>query len=282
VDRDEVSAILALPIAGVLLVVASCLLRARRDRELREDRAWARLVLPLAPAALACAVFAGWAFAGPEEAQSLALVNVILAAPFALVVARAVARGIRSLVSTGAVTEPARTVGLIRPAVIVDEAFALSLSASELRAVALHEAAHARHRDPLRIWLARFATDLCWPLASSRSEARFVAWARALELARDGEAVAHGADPHDLANAILVAAALRSANAPEPSASAAIANDASFLEARIHHLLDNAPAVRAFPRRVAWASRAALASLLGVAFTIGLVYGDRFLPLLAR
>ena len=281
-DRDEVAALLALPIAGVLLVLASRMVRARAGG-LREDRAWARLVLPLAPASAVCALFAGWAFAGPEEAQSLALVNIVLAVPLALVLARAVARAIRSLLSTAAATEPARTAGLIRPAVIIDEAFARSLSEPELRAVVSHEEAHARHRDPLRIWIARLATDLSWPLASSGAEARFVAWARALELARDAEALAHGADPHDLANAILVAAALRSAHAPEPSASAAIANDASFLDERIHRLLDSAPpTVRASSRCLAWTWRAALASLLGVTFTIGLVYGERFLPLLAR
>ena len=80
----------------------------------------------------------------------------------------------------------AATVALLRPRVVVCETFGAQLDEHALAAALAHEQAHARHRDPLRIWLAQIVTDLQWPLSGAR--ARFEQWLFALELARDEEA----------------------------------------------------------------------------------------------
>ena len=76
-----------------------------------------------------------------------------------------------------------------------------------------HERAHVVHRDPLRLWLGQFATDLQWPIPSAAR--RFRAWRHALEMARDEEARVH-VDGADLAVAILAAA--RRSVGPSPGA----------------------------------------------------------------
>jgi hypothetical protein len=100
----------------------------------------------------------------------------------------------------------AATIGLLRPRVVLAPQVREQLDAAALRAVTAHEEAHARHRDPLRLWMAQLATDLQWPLPSARR--RFLAWRVALELARDDEAVARGVDGGDLAAGLLAVARL--------------------------------------------------------------------------
>src|SRR5204862_92527 len=80
-----------------------------------------------------------------------------------------------------------------------------------LHAALEHEMAHARHRDPLRLWLAQIATDLQWPLVAAQQ--RFTDWRNALELARDAEACER-VEGSDLA-------AAPAAAAPAPGAAAA-------------------------------------------------------------
>jgi hypothetical protein len=75
--------------------------------------------------------------------------------------------------------------------VVVSPALAEVLDPAALRAVHEHESAHARHHDPLRIWLAELAADLQWPSPSAR--ARLQSWPETLELARDDEARERGA-----------------------------------------------------------------------------------------
>ena len=61
------------------------------------------------------------------------------------------------------------TVGLVRPRVRIDERLRDAVPAPSLAAVQAHEEAHARHRDPLRIWLAQTITDLQWPGRHARA-----------------------------------------------------------------------------------------------------------------
>jgi len=77
--------------------------------------------------------------------------------------------------------------------------------------VRAHEAAHARHRDPLRVWAGQFATDLQWPGRGATD--RLAQWRHALELARDEEVRRHGIDGADLAAAVIAALQFANANA---------------------------------------------------------------------
>lgn len=56
------------------------------------------------------------------------------------------------------------TAGLFRPRIYLGAGVIGRLDARELEAVALHELAHVRRRDPLRCWLVQtIATSLWWP-----------------------------------------------------------------------------------------------------------------------
>jgi Zn-dependent protease with chaperone function len=64
---------------------------------------------------------------------------------------------------------PAFTIGWLRPRIYVSACLPERLSPAELRAVLAHEAAHVRHRDPLRLSLLRFlACTLFWLPAVQR------------------------------------------------------------------------------------------------------------------
>jgi beta-lactamase regulating signal transducer with metallopeptidase domain len=100
--------------------------------------------------------------------------------------------------------DPIRTCGLLRPRVEVDAGLAARLDDRALTAALLHEAAHAEGRDPLRQLLASASFTLN-PLAFLlRPELR--RWRLAREAACDRAAVAMGADPLSLAEAIVAAA----------------------------------------------------------------------------
>jgi beta-lactamase regulating signal transducer with metallopeptidase domain len=74
----------------------------------------------------------------------------------------------------------------LRPWVLSSPYLAKTLDDRTIEAALEHERAHARHHDPLRIWLAQLATDLQWPWPQAHK--RFQLWILALELARDEEA----------------------------------------------------------------------------------------------
>lgn len=98
----------------------------------------------------------------------------------------------------------ADTVGLVWPRVRIAPWFHDALDESARYAAIAHEDAHARHRDPLRIWLAQFVTDLQWPAPVATT--RLARWRHELELSRDDEARRHGVEGADLAAAVVVAA----------------------------------------------------------------------------
>src|SRR5260370_28665157 len=175
----------------------------------RERTAWRQIWLPLLPTALVMAWLCGWALAEPDPTDEILPSSWLLAAlPFAALFLRSAVRAIYSLLQRP--RHGAMTVGLLRPRVVLSPLLASALDGRAIRAAVEHERAHARHHDPLRVWLAQLATDLQWPWPEARK--RFRSWIQALEIARDEEARARGADGADLAAAIIAAAKFQQQN----------------------------------------------------------------------
>ncbi len=195
---------------------------------------WQQIWLPLAPASVIAAALCGWALAEPDPTpEKPSILFVLASVPFALLLGRAAIRALWSLVREESDVVTA-TVGILRPWVLFSPYLAKALDGHTIEAALEHERAHARHRDPLRIWLAQLATDLQWPWPQAQK--RFRLWILALELARDEEARASGVDASDLATAILASARLgRQAILP---ANAALISDPSTLRERISRLLE--------------------------------------------
>jgi hypothetical protein len=248
-----------------------------RSAQHLERSRWRQIWLPLAPASLIAASLCGWALAEPDPTPEKASILLILASvPFALLFGRAAIRAVWSLVREEGDVVTA-TVGLLRPWVLFSPYLAKALNDRTIEAALEHERAHARHRDPLRIWLAQLATDLQWPWPQAQK--RFGLWILALELARDEEARASGVDGSDLATAILASARLgRQAILP---ANAALISDPSTLRERISRLLE--PLSLEAPRTysVTWTALVAIPVLLG-AIGFGSVFGERIVGTLLR
>ncbi len=237
-------------------------LRSGRDAE---RAAWRRLWLPLLPAAAALVLLLGWALQEPDPSDELLRpLAVIAALPWALVCGRALARALRSL--RPGELPVAATVGVLRPTVHLAPALARAIDAPSLAAAREHEAAHARHRDPLRVWLAQVAADLQWPWPAAA--ARLRDWRHALELARDEEARLRGADGADLAEAILAAARI---DAARSRGAVALGGDADRLRDRIGRLLRPVPAETGAPSR---SGRMLLVAVLAAAAATGVANGD--------
>lgn len=199
-----------------------------------ERASWRALWWPIVPVIAASSTLFGWAIMEPAESdEHLPSSAVLLSALFVGIWLRAGIRAIGALT----VRRPylAGTVGLWRPRVVLSEQLRRQVDADAWQAVQAHEAAHVRHRDPLRIWLAQLLTDLQWPGAAAHH--RFQQWRHVLELARDEEARLCGADGADLAAAVLVAARLQT-----PSATgASLIESRSGLEERVARLLAPVP-----------------------------------------
>ena len=171
-----------------------------------ERRSWRRVWSPLVPATVALAALCGWTIQEPRLTDELLRPGALLGLiPLALIWLRAAFRAARALVPPR-VAPVAATVGLLRPRVVVDTGLRRCLERLPLDAALAHERAHARHRDPLRLWLAQIATDLQWP--NSLAQRRFDDWAETLELARDEEVRAGGVRGEDLAAALVAAVRL--------------------------------------------------------------------------
>jgi hypothetical protein len=228
---------------------------------LRERRAWRRLIAPLIIVVLGTAILFGWALQEPEDSdERLALFAWVLVGLVLLLWARALARLVRSLAARSAL--PIAVVGLVRPRVVLDPRLPKLLDADAFAAALAHEAAHLRHRDPLRIVLAQLATDLQWPWP--QPQRRFTAWRELLEDARDDEAIADGIAPADLAAAIVEVARWATQGAGSSLA------DRHPIELRIHRLLDGQPRERPDPSAgFAMLLASSVAALTGVGFAIG-------------
>jgi len=244
VERELTLATLTLSACGPALVVAGQWLpapaacEAGRDLERQCAR---RLWWPLVPAAVAFATLLGWGLQEPDmTSERLGPVACATAALFAALWARAVLRAVWSLLPFGARrVSGAHTAGLLLPRVDIEPHLRGCFDEAELEAVLGHERAHARHRDPLRIFLAQVVTDLQWPFPSAKC--RLKDWRAALEIARDEEAREAGVQGEDLASAILKAARFGVA---QSSMVAASLIEAPRLGVRIARLLEPVPEPR--------------------------------------
>lgn len=234
-----------------------------------EKLAWWRLVLPLFAWGLVLAFFVGWALQEPDPSdERVGTAFHLLAALTGLIVLRALVRSMQALRGNVQTQVPIGTVGLVMPRIVVSAEFRQAASQDVLAAAMAHEAAHVRHRDPLRIWLAQLAADLQWPVAGTAR--RFSAWLLALEAERDSEAVASGADADDLAEAILAAARLQRGHRARLCANATGAGEG--IAWRVRRLLSAEPSEHVRCR--SWTTAASSIGLVIVASFLGFHYGD--------
>jgi hypothetical protein len=281
----ETTLLLLAPLYAGPWLLACGFRRGNDVKPTNEPAAWSSLWAPLWVPGLLLALLAGFGLEelgdyvlsvidGPES--GLRPLALLLALPFAFVWARALWRALATALAP-APRLAAATLGLWRPRTAIAPDLAETLSASELAAVQAHEAAHARHRDPLRIWLAQLATDLQWPAPNAPK--RLARWREELELARDDEARAAGADDTALASALLAAVRFIQAGDVVPVTAAAMAHAASSGEAlrrRVTRLLAAPPVTATAEAPPAWLPWLAL--LAAVAVGAGIC--DRLLPLL--
>jgi hypothetical protein len=244
--------------------------RASSARRL-EEITWRRVWLPVVPALAVAAWLCGWALAEPDPVpERVPVLILFMAAPFALLVARAAARATWSLVADQGDPGTA-TVGLLRPWILFSPHLARRLDERQVEAALEHERAHACHRDPLRIWLAQLATDLQWPWPRARE--RLQQWLIALELARDEEARTAGIDGIDLAEVILASA--RFSERANFSVQAALIGEPSALKERIRRLLDSSPAVQGGTQAASHGSPFLLVPILTLALAMGAIFGEQ-------
>jgi hypothetical protein len=280
-DRELILATLACLLCGPALVLVGAIpsrLRPVASARMLEHLAWRRLWMPVIPAAVIFAFLIGWALQEPEDSEAVGLSMFAIGGGFACVALRALVRAGRAARSP-ADPPMAMTTGLWRPRIVIAPALAAHLDDRALDAAIAHEAAHVRHRDPLRLWLAQIATDLQWPAPAARQ--RFADWRHALELARDAEACER-VDGSDLATALIEAARL--SQGCRATAALGLVSDAGGAAAfsdRIYRLLDAVPQpVERLGGSRRWATRAALAGVLGAAIATGEMYGEAIVNVL--
>lgn len=274
VDRELV-------LAGLIVITVSLTLLATgpwpRSVESRasarqwERASWRGLWSPGAPVVMVISVLIGWAIVEPANSdEPLPGSALLIIGVFLVLWLRTVTRAARALKTPTPFV--AGTVGLWRPRMVLSDTLVAQLDAEALHAVKAHEAAHVRHRDPLRIWLAQIVTDLQWPWPAAQH--RFAQWRQVLELARDEEARVSGVDGADLAAAVLLAAT----HTPCATTAALITSRAG-LEDRIGRLL--APLVDEEPPiTITRALALAPVSLLGV--LSGIRFGDELVQTIVK
>jgi hypothetical protein len=266
-DREYLFTLLMLAVTGLGMFAASGrqVPRARATPAGREEHAcWRRLWAPVAPSLVGACALLGWVFVQREPAELIPRSVAAVSALVAAVWLRAGLRAARAM-RTGSTSAVAATVGLWRPRTTLSPDLIAQLDAETLAAVGAHEAAHVRHRDPLRLWLAQFVTDVQWP--RSGAPVRFHQWRRALELARDEEARRAGVHGANLAAGILAAARLESS----ASAGAALTGTWVDLEDRVARLLAPLPADRPHsdgPMGITLAVTCGVAAWVGARFGI--------------
>jgi len=128
------------------------------------------------------------------------------------------------------------TVGLWRHQILLSAGLLTALSPAEIRAVVSHEWGHVSRRDPLRLVLLRWCSELLWFLPIVRVLA--LESARAMEEAADDVAVVLTEQPLDLAAALVKAAQAQAL--PNWSAVPALGEELG-VTARVERLLDVAP-----------------------------------------
>jgi BlaR1 peptidase M56 len=280
-ERETLLSVLMILMGGVALqlIGAGLSTRSRSKRFFEPQReAWYRLLRPLIPALLVAACLCGWALSQPDPVPDrVGPLLFIVCAPFGLLGVRAILRAGWALFRRPEHLGIA-TMGLIRPHIIVAPELARLLDDRALHAALAHERAHVRHRDPLRIWIAQFVTDLQWPWSSAQR--RFETWLAALEHARDDEARAEGVDGADLAAALV--ASIRFHRERSGGIYATLIGNRSALEDRVARLLQ--PLAEASDDRPTILQVVVLLTLaLTTAVALGALYGEQLVvgPLLA-
>ena len=266
--------------------------RAGADPAARERQAWIGLCRPVVPVLVMVAWLIGWALREPDPVRDPLnpAVLVCLSLPFGVLFARAGVRAVwalmRELPECGV-----STCGFLQPQVVFSPFLARQLEEPVIRAALAHERAHARHRDPLRIWLAQLITDLQWPWP--QAQRRLTAWLTALELARDEEARHAGVEGADLAAAVLASVRYLGELAPPQRAAfggtqlahARLLGEGQALQQRVQRLLAPMPAAAALARAGRRGLRRLLMPMIPLLLTallLGAVYGQTIMrPLLA-
>jgi hypothetical protein len=293
--RETLLTILLLLLGGLATQPLALLPYRRRGEQaphIAERRAWLRLWLPVVPTLVVGAWLCGWALREPDPVRDHLDRGMLVAAclPFAVIAIRALLRAVWSLVREPADT-PICTVGFLHPRILFSPLLARTLDEEQMRAAWEHERAHARHRDPLRIWLAQIATDLQWPWPWGREY--FETWLEVLECTRDEEARYCGASGVDLAAAVL--ATVRQSSSASlarggggragPVAGASLIGDSRALQRRIARLLAPLPEHGDTPSQMRTGSKILMTALFGMlvaACVLGAIYGESVIhPLLA-
>jgi BlaR1 peptidase M56 len=239
---------------------------------------WRRIWLPLIPGLMIAAWLCGWALIEPDPTPESVPPAILLASiPLLFLFARAAVRAAWSLLRNRDDLGVA-TVGLLTPRIIFSPYLAKKLDDRVMEAALEHERAHARHRDPLRIWLAQLVTDLQWPWPQAHQRLRL--WLLALELARDEEARAGGVEGADLADAVLACA--RSGQQHDLGLQAALADNPAAFKERIARLLRPLPSRSEAIRAGARGALMILPLALLLAVALGSVFGEHLVNALFR
>jgi hypothetical protein len=276
VNRDFVVAVVAVVSFGVGLWVSGWLHPGARAGEGGQDsgralerRRWRQLWTPALLPAIAVAILCGWRLQEPPVTDEPLTPSVLLfIVPVGIFALRCLWRAVQAL-RRPTVAPPIATVGLLRARISISPTLDQVLDPAAMSAALAHERAHARHRDPLRIFLGQVITDLQWPSPFARR--RFESWLSALELARDEEARLAGAAGEDLAAAVVAVARL---GVTSSRALAGLTGAEASLAARVRRLLAPVPVIGMRRRWVA-------PLCLGLALTLGVIagatHGDAFM-----
>ncbi|GAC1301852.1 MAG: hypothetical protein NVSMB15_12550 [Steroidobacteraceae bacterium] len=279
-EREFLLTVLILLLGGLTLQCFAAWPRKDDTATVRqlERRQWLALWWPAAPTLMVTIWLCGWALSQPDPVRDpVGPLLFIVCAPFGLIVLRAAARALWSLARSPGDCGVA-TVGILRPHIVFAPQLAKRLDDRAISAALAHEQAHVRHRDPLRIWIAQWVTDLQWPWQGAQD--RFASWLSALELARDDEARAAGVDGADLAAALI--GLLRFQGGQRPAAGAGLIGRPEAVQARIERLLRPLPNTLPAHDHARRAFAALLLLTLVLALLFGLTYGERVIgPLLA-
>jgi hypothetical protein len=280
VERESLLCVLIVLMGGLALqFFAGWSLRVRAASAARqlEQQRWFALWRPLVSALVMAAALCGWALSQPDPVPDhVGPLLFVVCAPFAFIIARALARAVWSLLRPVGECGIA-TIGVIQPHVVVAPKLARSLDERVLEAALAHERAHVEHRDPLRIWIGQIAADLQWPW--NNAQQRFADWLDALEHARDDQARAEGIEGADLAAAVL---GLLRYQQGVHAIEARLTGTEERLQERIKRLLQPLPA--GVPQRELSLFRLVglIALACAVALALGATFGESLIrPLLA-
>lgn len=270
-DRELVLTILGVLLTGVTLRLGALwppteFVIARSSRH-SEQNCWWRIWIPLTPTVLVLCALAGWAALEPDNSELVPRTLLLLSVPCAFIWTRAIWRAVKTL-RRRPVVRAAGVIGLWHAHIVMSDQFRARVDDLAAAAAAAHEAAHARHRDPLRLWVAQFATDLQWP--SKRAAERLRAWMRVVEFARDDEARQGGIEGADLAAAIIAAVRLNETGHPVVPT---LVGDRADFETRIRRLLAPMPSVEGVSSSAFRLMIAAAPGLVAIALA-GAVFGE--------